>query len=132
VNFADIPAPKDDFGLSATKRTIEDAQRKLAQKFDEHVRQFIESVEGRPLDLAWDMPVIAAYGHIYNFPDGDFSYFVWRSPKHGPRVLAYRFNSGFHAEDTTHQLTAEFTLQSAPITREQWPEALKRAISERP
>lgn len=88
------------------------------------IRTFVETIEGRavPLvEIVQSGKFVKLSTHSQEKPNEWENFFVWRG-----RVLAYRNMSGNHVNQGTHAMMMEVTLQTYPISREEWPEPLVR------
>lgn len=124
ISHKDIMA-SDDFGLTSIKRQIEQKQSALAEMFMRAILAFIDSIELTALEP----DIMAGALEVFNAPDLAYSYLIWRSPTRGTvHVMAYRFTTGFVANDAAHSVTYDSAFESGACPEERWPEVLREYI----
>lgn len=132
----------DDMGLSLVKQHERDLSRQLAEALDYVIGRYVQSIEGRPINLSQDLPgeigpaELARHGFKVEMRYGDadsdvgwYNFFVWKRAEQD-HVLAWRIMTGSHVNEASHAMTMECTLQSLVIARKQWPEGLRRFLAE--
>jgi hypothetical protein len=130
-NFVDFSA--DDFAIAKEGgvdafmgKATADAANQLSRAFDSAIQAFVDGIEKRSVPLSEIMHggmFVKLATSAQDAPDAWENFFVYRKS-----VLAYRYLTGTHADDKTHAVNMEFTLQTLPLTRDQWPKALANFI----
>ena len=135
MKFPDFRSLPEDPSLDNTARALSeqlaaDAGRALAKVLDNSIRTFVNAIDGCEVpdtEIMQSGKFLKLATSAQDKPEEWENFFLWRG-----YVFAFRYLTGTHTNDNTHESIMDFSIQTVALAPEDVPEAVKIFIANNP
>ena len=135
MKFPDFRSLPEDSALvnpaaKFAEQAAADASRALAKVLDNSIRTFVNAIDGCEVPVTEIMQsgkFLKLATSAQDKPEEWENFFLWRG-----HVFAFRYLTGTHTNDNTHESIMDFSIQTVALAPEDVPEAVKIFIANNP